>query len=82
MSSKDRIVKNILELIGQTPIVRLNRIVRPNSAKILAKLENFNPAGSLKDRICLAMVEDAEKKGLLKKVQRSLSLLQEIQELV
>ncbi len=63
----DKVFENILELIGQTPMVRLNKIVRPNSAKILAKLESFNPAGSLKDRICLAMVEDAEKKGLLKK---------------
>lgn len=67
MPFSDRIAKNILELIGQTPMVRLNRITRPDSAKILAKLESFNPAGSLKDRICLAMIEDAEKKGLIKK---------------
>lgn len=67
MPSEDRIAKNILELIGQTPMVRLNRITRPNSAKILAKLESFNPAGSLKDRICLAMIEDAERKRLIKK---------------
>lgn len=67
MPFSDRIAKNILELVGLTPMIRLNRIVEENSAEILAKLENFNPGGSVKDRICLAMIEDAEKKGLLKK---------------
>lgn len=62
-----KIYENILELIGQTPMVRLNKIVEPGMAKILAKLENFNPGGSVKDRICLSMIEDAEKKGLIKK---------------
>ncbi|MFN7169982.1 MAG: sulfur carrier protein ThiS, partial [Candidatus Omnitrophota bacterium] len=66
MPFSERIAKNILELIGQTPVVRLNKIVEPNSAEILAKMENFNPGGSVKDRICLSMIEDAEKKGLLK----------------
>lgn len=61
-----KIYKNILELIGQTPMVRLNKIVELGMAKILAKLENFNPGGSVKDRICLSMIEDAEKKGLIK----------------
>lgn len=55
-----------MELIGQTPMVRLNRIVKPGMARILVKLEFFNPGGSVKDRICLAMIEDAERKGLLK----------------
>ncbi len=63
----DRIAENITELIGQTPMVRLKRIVEPDMAEILVKLENFNPGGSVKDRICLSMIEDAEKKGLLKK---------------
>lgn len=63
----NRIAKNVLELIGQTPLVKLNRIVSEDSAQILAKLESFNPGGSVKDRICLSMIEDAEKKGLLKK---------------
>src|SRR5271170_1012340 len=54
-----------LELIGHTPVIRINRMVEPNSAEIWAKLENFNPGGSVKDRICLAMIEDAEKKGRL-----------------
>ncbi|MFA4842828.1 MAG: cysteine synthase A [Candidatus Omnitrophota bacterium] len=63
----DRVAQNIAELIGETPIVRLNRIIEPGAAGILAKLEYFNPGGSVKDRICLAMIDDAEKKGLLKK---------------
>lgn len=66
MPFSERVAENILELIGRTPVVRLSRIVEPDSAEILAKLENFNPGGSVKDRICLSMIEDAEKKGLLK----------------
>ena len=57
---------NILELIGSTPLVKLNRIVEDSMADIYAKLEFFNPGGSIKDRICLSMIEDAERKGLLK----------------
>ncbi len=60
-----RIAKDVLELIGQTPIVKLNRILEQDSAEVFAKLENFNPGGSVKDRICLAMIEDAERKGFL-----------------
>lgn len=67
MPFSNRIAANVLELIGQTPLVRLNRMVESNMAEILAKLENFNPGGSVKDRICLSMIEDAERKGLLKK---------------
>ena len=67
MPFSDRIANNVLELVCNTPIVRLNRIVTSDMAEILAKLENFNPGGSVKDRICLSMIEDAEKKGLLKK---------------
>lgn len=63
----NRLAKDITELIGETPTVRLNRMVGADSAEILAKLENFNPGGSVKDRICFSMIEDAEKKGLLKK---------------
>ncbi|MFA6141957.1 MAG: cysteine synthase A [Candidatus Omnitrophota bacterium] len=59
--------KDITGFIGNTPMVPLNRIVEPGMAKILVKLEYFNPGGSIKDRICLAMIEDAEKKGLIKK---------------
>ncbi|HEY2485676.1 MAG TPA: cysteine synthase A [Candidatus Binataceae bacterium] len=55
-----------LELVGHTPVVRLNRIPGKDDAEIWAKLENFNPGGSVKDRICLAMIEDAEKSGRIK----------------
>jgi cysteine synthase len=67
MSCTDKIANNVTELIGHTPLVRFNRIARDSSADLLAKLEYFNPGGSVKDRICLEMIEDAEKKGLLKK---------------
>jgi cysteine synthase A len=59
------IAKDILDLIGSTPMVKLNRIASSGMAEILAKLESFNPGGSVKDRICLAMIEDAEKKGAI-----------------
>jgi cysteine synthase len=55
-----------LDLIGHTPVIRLNRIPGPHDAEIWAKLENYNPGGSVKDRICLAMVEQAERDGRLK----------------
>lgn len=64
-----KIKESALELIGSTPLLRLNRyakVANVNGATILAKLEYLNPAGSVKDRIALAMIEDAEKKGLLK----------------
>ena len=57
---------NSLELIGSTPLVKLNKVVPSNGSTIYAKLEFFNPGGSVKDRIALAMVEDAEKRGILK----------------
>lgn len=65
--AEDRVANNVLELIGATPMVRLNKIIGPNMAEILAKLESFNPGGSVKDRVCLSMIEEAEKDGLLKK---------------
>ena len=57
---------NVLELIGSTPIVRLERVAGPESAEVWGKLESANPGGSIKDRIALAMVEAAEEQGLLK----------------
>ena len=60
-----KIANNILELIGNTPLVRINNLNK-GGADVLAKLEYFNPAGSVKDRPALAMIEDAEAKGLLK----------------
>ncbi len=62
------IYKSILELVGKTPLVELTKFEKQHNleAKILAKLEYFNPAGSVKDRIAKAIIEDAEQKGLLK----------------
>lgn len=57
---------NILETIGNTPLVKLNKITKDIKATVLAKVESFNPGNSIKDRIALKMVEDAEKKGILK----------------
>lgn len=58
--------QNVSELIGNTPLVRLNRIVPEGDAEVFAKLEFFNPGGSVKDRIALSMIETAEKEGKLK----------------
>jgi len=60
-----KIVNSVAELVGQTPIVKLNRMVDENSADVYLKLEYMNPGSSVKDRIALAMIEDAEEKGLL-----------------
>ncbi|RQW77479.1 MAG: cysteine synthase A [Geobacter sp.] len=57
---------NILDQIGNTPLVRLHKLEEPGSAAIYAKVEAFNPGGSIKDRICLAMIEAAENDGCLK----------------
>ncbi len=61
------IQSDITKLIGNTPVVRLNKLPEAGSATVLVKLEYFNPGGSVKDRIALAMIEDAESKGVLKK---------------
>ncbi|MDI6748048.1 MAG: cysteine synthase A [Rhodocyclaceae bacterium] len=61
-----QIANDIIELIGNTPLVRLNRMNADNSATIALKLEFFNPAGSVKDRIAMAMIDAAEKAGKIK----------------
>jgi cysteine synthase A len=62
-----RIYNNIVETVGRTPLVRLNKVIDGAPATILLKCEFFNPLGSVKDRIGMSMIEEAERKGLLKK---------------
>lgn len=62
-----KIAQNITDLVGKTPLVKINRLVKEDAAELVAKLEFFNPAGSVKDRIALNMIEDAERKGILTK---------------
>ena len=66
VARRGRIADSVLDLIGDTPMVRLRRVVPEGAAEVLAKLESLNPAGSVKDRIALAMIEDAERRGLIK----------------
>src|SRR5262249_27339557 len=66
MSSSAVTVESLLDLIGNTPVVPLARIVPAESAQVWAKLESFNPGGSVKDRICRAMIEAAEREGRLR----------------
>jgi cysteine synthase A len=63
-------VDSVLDAIGHTPLMRLHRVVSPNSADVVVKLEYFNPTGSYKDRMALAMIEGAEKRGTLRKGMR------------
>ncbi|MCF0216702.1 MAG: pyridoxal-phosphate dependent enzyme, partial [Fibrobacteraceae bacterium] len=62
----DKVKNSAAELIGKTPILKLNNYAKNWGATILAKLELFNPAGSVKDRIAYKMIADAEEKGILK----------------
>jgi cysteine synthase A len=64
---KMKIANNITELVGNTPLVRLNRVTQGLKAEVVAKLEFFNPAHSVKDRIGVAMIDAAEKAGLINK---------------
>ncbi len=61
-----RIYEHVTDLVGKTPLVKLHRLTTGSKATVLAKLEFFNPASSVKDRIAVAMLEDAEARGLLK----------------
>ena len=61
-----KIANNVLETIGNTPLVRLNKITKETKATVVGKLEARNPGGSVKDRICFSMIVEAEKQGLIK----------------
>jgi cysteine synthase len=65
-TTKEKIADSVLDLIGGTPLVRLGRVTPPGSGEVLGKMESLNPAGSVKDRIALAMIEKAEADGLLR----------------
>lgn len=66
MNPQKKICDNVLESIGHTPMIRLNKVVAGVKATVLAKVETFNPGNSIKDRMALKMIEDAEKAGILK----------------
>ena len=66
MSEDGNIAETVLDLIGGTPLVRLNRVVQEGWAEVVGKVESLNPAGSVKDRIALSMIEAAEREGRLK----------------
>jgi len=63
---KEKIFNNVLETIGKTPLIRLNRLTSGLKCTVVAKTESRNPGGSIKDRICLSMITEAEKQGLVK----------------
>lgn len=65
LTARPLIADSVLEIIGQTPLIRLNRVVPAGAGTVLAKMENLNPGGSVKDRIALSMVEAAEAAGVL-----------------
>ncbi|MBU3758926.1 MAG: cysteine synthase A [Candidatus Omnitrophica bacterium] len=65
--TKPLIASSILDLICNTPLVRLNKVTSPDMATVYGKLEGFTPGGSVKDRICLSMIREAEAQGLIKK---------------
>src|SRR5438045_9554492 len=67
MQTTGRIYNDIVETVGNTPLVRLNKVTAGLPATILLKCEFFNPLGSVKDRIGMSMIEDAERSGILKK---------------
>ena len=67
IATRLRVAEDITELVGQTPMLRLRRVVPPNAADVYAKLEYLNPGGSVKDRAAIGIIKRAEEQGLLKK---------------
>src|SRR5438067_846750 len=63
---QERIAESVLDLVGNTPLIRLDRIRPAGTAEIVGKLESVNPGGSVKDRIALSMIADAEGRGVIK----------------
>ena len=68
MNPNKKTCDNVLESIGNTPMIRLNKVAESIKATVYAKVETFNPGNSIKDRMALKMVEDAEKAGILTQV--------------
>ena len=66
MINIQKIYNNVLETIGKTPLIKINQLTQGINATVVAKLESRNPGGSVKDRICLSMIIEAEKQGLIK----------------
>src|SRR5438477_8392460 len=65
-TGRPKIAASVLDVVGGTPLVKLNRLPKSDGATVLAKMESLNPGGSVKDRIAVAMIEDAERRGALK----------------
>jgi cysteine synthase len=63
---RPQVAASVFDLVGGTPLLRLNQLPRPGGATVLAKMESLNPGGSVKDRIAVAMIDDAERRGVLK----------------
>ena len=82
MKKKQNVYNNVLELIGDTPLIRLNKITQGLPGSFYAKVEAFNPGHSTKDRIALHIIEEAEKKGILKPGDTIIETLPEIPVLV
>ena len=66
MSASERIFKSVVDTVGHTPLVELTRVTKGAHGRVVAKLEARNPAGSVKDRIGVALIEDAERRGIIK----------------
>ena len=64
---KRGVLDSVVDAIGNTPIVKLNNLTKNLDAEVDVKMESFNPTGSIKDRVAVSIIEDAEKKGLLNK---------------
>ena len=73
--------ENVTELIGGTPLVKLNKVTEGIACTVLAKVEYFNPGGSIKDRIAAKLVDDAERRGLIEAHETRLTTLREAAEM-